>query len=105
MATPIYVHENLSPDQTINAGNLADMYVVKKWMVHLVSLSLLEATGATGCVYSDLVLHIVNTVPAGAGVRQVLLLFYSETLTKLSVDAISSSSTVLVVEVSGLCGS
>ena len=45
-------------------------------------------------------LHIVYTVPAQAG-----RYFYGETLTKLSVDAISSSSTLVVVEVSGLGGS
>ena len=53
-----------------------------------------------------LVLHIVGTDPAVACVRQVLFTnFRVLTLTKLSVDAISSSSTVVAVEVSGPGGS
>ena len=32
-----------------------------------------DARGSTGRVYSGLGLHVVDTVPAGAGVMQVLL--------------------------------
>ena len=32
-----------------------------------------DAVDSTGCVYSELGLHVVDTVPAGAGVMQILL--------------------------------
>ena len=32
-----------------------------------------DAVGSTGCVYSELGLYVVDTVPAGAGVMQVLI--------------------------------
>ena len=53
-----------------------------------------------------LVLHIVGTDPAVACVREVVFTnFRVLTLTKLSVDVITSRSTVVAVGVWGLGGS
>ena len=60
-----------------------------------------DETSSTGCVYSVLVSRVVGTVPA-FGVRQVL--FHIEG-TFHQMKVVPSSSTVLVLVVSGLGGS